>query len=287
MKAIYKRELKSFFHNMTGPIFMAAVLVFTGVYFVAYNIVQGYPYFAAALSGMSFVLLLVIPILTMRSFAEERKSKTDQLLLTSPVPVSQIVMGKYLAMLSILGFCMMIACLAPIIIHFYGGGSIAADYTAILGFFLLGAAYIAIGMFLSSLTESQIIAAVGTFCILLVLQLIDGIASILPTSSVGSYLCFFILLAAVAVFVYLMTKNTLISVACGAVFEIVLTVVYFVKKSVFGGVFADFIGSLSLISRYDNILNQTMDLSTFVFYLSIAAVFCFLTIQVIQKRRWS
>lgn len=104
MKAIYKRELKSFFHNMTGPIFMAAVLVFTGVYFVAYNVVQGYPYFAAALSGMSFVLLLVIPILTMRSFAEERKSKTDQLLLTSPVPVSQIVMGKYLAMLSILGF---------------------------------------------------------------------------------------------------------------------------------------------------------------------------------------
>ena len=287
MKAIYKRELKSFFHNMTGPIFMAAALVFTGVYFIAYNIVQGYPYFAAALSGMSFVLLLVIPILTMRSFAEERRSKTDQLLLTSPVPVFQIVLGKYLAMLSILGFCMLVACLAPIIIHFYGGGSMAADYAAIFGFFLLGAAYIAVGMFISSLTESQIIAAVGTFCILLVLQLIDGIASILPTSSAGSYSCFFILLAVIAVFIYLMTKNALISAVCGVVFEIVLTVVYFVKKSVFGGVFADFIGSLSLISRYDNILNQTMDLSVFVYYLSIAAVFCFLTTQVIQKRRWS
>ncbi len=287
MKAIYKRELKSYFHNMTGPIFMAAVLIFTGVYFVAYNIVQGYPYFAAALSGMSFVLLLIIPVLTMRSFAEERKSKTDQLLLTSPVSVTQIVIGKYFAMLSILGFCMLIACLAPIIIHFYGGGSIGADYAAIFGFFLLGAAYIAIGMFLSALTESQIIAAVGTFCILLVLQLIDGIASILPTSSAGSYLCFFILFIAAAVFVYLMTKNTLISFGFGVVCEVILTIVFFARKSVFGGVFADFISSLSLISRFDNILNQTFDLSTFVYYLSIAAVFCFLTVQVIQKRRWS
>ena len=105
---------------MTGPIFMAAIFVFMGIYFVAYNIVQGYPYFAAALSGMSFILLLIIPVLTMRSFAEERRSKTDQLLLTSPVSVTQIVMGKYLAMVSVLGFCMIISCLAPIIIHFYG-----------------------------------------------------------------------------------------------------------------------------------------------------------------------
>ncbi len=287
MEAIYKRELKSYFHNMTGPIFMAAILVFMGIYFVAYNISQGYPYFAAALSGMSFILLLVIPILTMRSFAEERRSKTDQLLLTSPVSVTQIVMGKYLAMVSVLGFCMIISCLAPIIIHFYGGGSIPADYAAILGFFLLGTAYIAIGMFVSSLTESQIIAAVGTFCILLVLQLIDGITSILPTSALGSYVCFFVLFIVAAIFVYLMTKNRVISCGVGLVCEVVLTVVYFIRQSSFEGLFGDFLNALSLISRYDNILNQTLELSTLFYYISVAAVFCFLTVQVIQKRRWS
>ncbi len=287
MKAIYKRELKSFFHNMTGPIFIAAVLVFMGIYFVAYNIIQGYPYFAVTLSGMSFILLLVIPVLTMRSFAEERKSKTDQLLLTSPVSVTQIVMGKFTAMLSVLGICMLVSCLAPIVIRLYGGGSFAADYAAIFGFLLLGAAYIAIGMFVSSLTESQIIAAVGTFCILLVLQLMDGITSILPVSAAGSYACFFVLFLAAALFVYLMTKNSVISCGVGAVCEIALTVVFFVKKTAFEGLFAEFLGSLSLISRYDEILNQTLELSTLVYYISVAAVFCFLTVQVTQKRRWS
>ncbi len=287
MRAIFKRELKSYFRNMTGPIFMAAVLAFTGVYFSAYNIVQGYPYFAVALSGMSFIMLLVIPILTMRSFAEERKTKTDQLLLTSPVSVTQIVLGKFFAMTAVLGLCMLIACLAPLIIRIYGTGALAADYAAIVGFLLMGAAYIAVGMFVSALTESQIIAAVGTFCILLLLQLIDGIASFLPASALGSFVCFFVLLAVAAFCVYLMTKNVFISCVTGAVCEIILLVFFFVKRSSFEGLFGDFISSLSLISRFDGLLDQALNLTTYLYYLSFAGVFCFLTIQVIQKRRWS
>ncbi len=287
MKAIFKREFKSFFHNMTGPVFMAAIFVFMGIYFVAYNMVQGYPYFTAAMSGMSFIMLLAVPILTMRSFAEERKTKTDQLLLTSPVSVTKIVLGKYAAMLAVFGICMLIACILPIVIHFYGGGSILADYSAILGFFLLGAAYIAIGMFVSSLTESQIISAVATFCILLLLQLIDGISTILPSGAVGSYVCFFLLILILAVLLYAMTKNVVISAGAGVIAEIILTIIFFIKKSVFGGVFGDFVTSLSLIARYDSLLNLTLDFSVFIYYLTVAAVFCFLTVQMIQKRRWS
>ena len=287
MKAIFKRDFKSFFHNMTGPIFMAAIFVFMGIYFVAYNVIQGYPYLTAALSGMSFILLLTVPILTMRSFAEERKTKTDQLLLTSPVSVTQIVLGKYAAMVSVLGICMLISCILPVVIHFYGGGSLIADYSAIVGFFLLGAAYIAIGMFVSSLTESQIISAVGTFCILLILQLTDGIASILPSGAAGSYVCFFLLILAAAALLYAMTKNITIAGGFGVICEIILTILFFVKKSVFGGVFGDFITSLSLIVRFDSLLNLTMDFTVFLYYLSVAAVFCFLTVQMIQKRRWS
>lgn len=287
MKAIFKREFRSFFHNMTGPVFMAAIFVFMGIYFVAYNMVQGYPYFTAAMSGMSFIMLLAVPILTMRSFAEERKTKTDQLLLTSPVSVTKIVLGKYAAMLAVFGICMLIACILPIVIHFYGGGSILADYSAILGFFLLGAAYIAIGMFVSSLTESQIISAVATFCILLLLQLIDGISTILPSGAVGSYVCFFLLILILAVLLYAMTKNVVISAGAGVIAEIILTIIFFTKKSVFGGVFGDFVTSLSLIARYDSLLNLTLDFSVFIYYLTVAAVFCFLTVQMIQKRRWS
>ena len=287
MKAIFKREFRSFFHNMTGPVFMAAIFVFMGIYFVAYNMVQGYPYFTAAMSGMSFIMLLAVPILTMRSFAEERKTKTDQLLLTSPVSVTKIVLGKYAAMLAVFGICMLIACILPIVIHFYGGGSILADYSAILGFFLLGAAYIAIGMFVSSLTESQIISAVATFCILLLLQLIDGISTILPSGAVGSYVCFFLLILILAVLLYAMTKNVVISAGAGVIAEIILTIIFFIKKSVFGGVFGDFVTSLSLIARYDSLLNLTLDFSVFIYYLTVAVVFCFLTVQMIQKRRWS
>ena len=287
MKAIFKREFKSFFHNMTGPVFMAAIFVFMGIYFVAYNMVQGYPYFTAAMSGMSFIMLLAVPILTMRSFAEERKTKTDQLLLTSPVSVTKIVLEKYAAMLAVFGICMLIACILPIVIHFYGGGSILADYSAILGFFLLGAAYIAIGMFVSSLTESQIISAVATFCILLLLQLIDGISTILPSGAVGSYVCFFLLILILAVLLYAMTKNIVISAGAGVIAEIILTIIFFIKKSVFGGVFGDFVTSLSLIARYDSLMNLTLDFSVFIYYLTVAAVFCFLTVQMLQKRRWS
>lgn len=287
MKAIFKREFKSFFHNMTGPVFMAAIFVFIGIYFVAYNMVQGYPYFTAAMSGMSFIMLLAVPILTMRSFAEERKTKTDQLLLTSPVSVTRIVLGKYLAMLSVFGICMLVSCILPIVIHFYGGGSLLADYSAIFGFFLLGAAYIAIGMFVSSLTESQIISAVATFCILLLLQLIDGISTILPSGAVGSYVCFFLVILVLAVLLYAMTKNAVISAGAGIIAEIILTIIFFIKKSVFGGVFGDFVTSLSLIARYDSLLNLTLDFSVFLYYLTVAAVFCFLTVQMIQKRRWS
>ena len=113
MTAIFKREFRSFFHNMTGAIFMTGVLIFMGIFFVAYNIVQGFPHFSVALTGISVILLLVVPVLTMRSFAEEKRTKTDQLLLTSPISVSGIVMGKYLAMVSVFGCCMLIACAAP------------------------------------------------------------------------------------------------------------------------------------------------------------------------------
>jgi ABC-2 type transport system permease protein len=287
MTAIFKKEFKSYFHNMTGPVFMAAVMLFMGLYFYVNNIYYGYPYYAVSLSGVSVVLLLLVPVLTMRSFAEEKKSKTDQMLLTSPLSITQIVMGKFLAMTAVFGICMLIGCIAPIVIHLYGGGAMLPDYIAIVMFFLLGAAYISIGMFVSSLTENQIIAAVGTFCILLILQLMEGISGLISSSSMLSLIGLIILAAFVAFLIYHMTGNVFIADAFGIVCAIALIIVYVVKKSLFEGLLASILNSVSLISRFDTVLNQTLDISSFIYFISISALFIFLTVQSVQKRRWS
>lgn len=163
MAAIYKRELKSYFQCMTGYVFIAFLVLFVGIYFMAYNLMSGYPYFSYTLSGMVTIVMIGIPVLTMRSFADDRKTKTDQLLLTAPVSVPNMVLAKYLSMVTVFAVPVLISCLCPLIIKMNGTAYLKADYASILAFFLLGCVYIAIGMFISSTTESQIIAAVGTF----------------------------------------------------------------------------------------------------------------------------
>lgn len=287
MKAIFKREFKSYFHTMAGPVVIAAIMLFMGIYFTVYNIIQGYPYFSPVLSSLSVVLLFVVPVLTMKSFAEERRSKTDQLLLTSPLSVTQIVLGKYFAMTAVPALCMVPACLAPVIVMLYGGGAAAADYASILCFLLLTGAYIAIGMFISSTTESQVLAAVGTFCTLLLLQLIDGIGSMIPSSSAVSAVCFALCVLAAAAMLYNLTKNLIIGAAAGGAGILVIIIVYIVKSSLFEGLFGKFISAFSMVSRFDAIVNQSLDISTVIYYISAAAVFVFLTVQSVQKRRWS
>ena len=120
MAAIYRRELKGYFNTMIGYVIIVFLLAFSGIYFMAYNLNYGYPYFSYVLSGGIFMLLIAAPLLTMRSFAEERKNRTDQLLLTAPVSLFQIVMGKYLAMITILGIPCAVYLLFPLMIKMQG-----------------------------------------------------------------------------------------------------------------------------------------------------------------------
>ena len=136
MTAIYKRELKSYFQSMTGYVLIAFLVIFTGIYFMAYNLNSGYPYFSYVLMNINYVLIIIIPMLTMRSFAEERKNKTDQLLLAAPVKLFDIVMGKYLAMVTVFAVPCLIFCIFPIIIKSFGTAYLKVDYLSILMFFL-------------------------------------------------------------------------------------------------------------------------------------------------------
>ena len=101
MLAIFKREFKSYFQNVIGWLFVAALLAVYGLYFYVYNLKNGYPYISYDLKGIGFIMMIAVPILTMRSLSDEKKTKTDQLMLTSPVSVGRIVAGKYLAMAAV------------------------------------------------------------------------------------------------------------------------------------------------------------------------------------------
>lgn len=288
MLAIYKRELKSYFHSMTGCVFIAFLVMFTGIYFMAYNLNAEYPYFSYTLSGSLIVFLVGIPLLTMRSFSEERKTKTDQLLLTAPVSLTKVVLGKYFAMVTVLAVPNVIFCLFPLLIKLQGTAYLLVDYSSIAVFFLLGCVYLAIGMFMSSLTESQIIAFISTFGILLLLYLWDGILSFLPSSAFSGMIGILLILTLIVVYIYHMTKNWMLAAGIEAVGIVTALIVYFVKSSLYENLLTKLLGRLALADVFMNISSSNIvDVSGLLLYVSILIIFVFLTIQTIQKRRWS
>ncbi|GCA66731.1 hypothetical protein KGMB01110_11670 [Mediterraneibacter butyricigenes] len=288
MRAIYKREFQSYFRSMTGNVFVALLVVFTGIYFMAYNLNMGYPYFSYSLAGSLMVYLVAIPILTMRSFSEERKNKTDQLLLTAPVSLLKVILGKYLAMISVLAIPMVIFCLFPLIIKMQGTAYLGIDYLSILVFYLLGCVYVAIGMFISSLTESQIIASISTFGILLVLYLWNGILGFLPSSAIGGLIGILLLFTVAVGYIYHMTGNVILSGGLELLGIVAGVVTYLVKSSLFENLLTNCLSGLALTDVFSGIAdNSILDVSGIVLYLSLIVIFFFLTVQTFQKRRWS
>jgi len=288
MKVIYRRELKSYFHTMVGYVFIAFLVAFTGVYFMAFNLNYGYPYFSYVLSSIHFVFMIAVPILTMRSFAEDRKNKTDQMLLTAPVSLWKVVLGKYLAMVSIFAVPCVIYLIFPLIIMTQGTAYLVVDYLSILAFFLIGCVYIAVGMFLSSLTESPIIAAISTFGVLLLSYLWSGIADFLPGSAAGNAAGIIILAAVLVLGIYQMTKNWLIAAVLETAVVITCVIIGITKASLLEGALSHLLGRFSLTEVLTGIAsNSLLDVGSLIFDVSLAGLFIFLTMQMIQKRRWS
>jgi ABC-2 type transport system permease protein len=179
MKAIFEREFRSYFTSVSGYLFAAFLLLFTGIYTMSVCLVGGYANYEYVLGNMTFIFLLIVPVITMKSFAEERRQRTDQLLYSLPIGMTKVVFGKYLALLAVFAVPTLVTCIYPIILNFYGDVSFRTIFVTYIGFFLLGASLLAIGMFISSLTESLPLAAGGTFLVLL----LDFFAS-----SLSSYL---------------------------------------------------------------------------------------------------
>lgn len=287
MLAVFKRDLLSYIVTMTGWVFIAFVLVFIGIYSTFYNLNYGYGNFEYVLSALTMIYLLAVPILTMRCFAEERRQGTDRLLYALPVSSGKIVLGKYLAMLVVLAVPLLVSCLYPLILSMFGDVYLPTAYAGIFAFFLLGAALSAIGMFASSLCESQVTSAVVCFALLLADYFVASLASIVPSGTSTAILTLTILIV-LAVFVLVaLTKNGIFSVAVGVVAEIALIVVALVDGSALEGVVPDLLSGLSLFDRFSPFVNGIFDLTSVTFYLACIAVFVFLTVNSFEARRWN
>lgn len=234
------------------------------------------------------ILLIAVPVLTMKSFAEDKKTKTDQLLLTAPVSVTQIVLGKYFAMVTVFLIPVLISCLCPLIIKANGEAYLLTDYASILAFFLLGCIFIAIGMFISALTESQVIAAVGTFGILFVLCLWSDLISFLPSSEMGTVIGLLIFVTVFALIVWGVTRNWFVAAILEAAGIVSCFLVYIFDSSVFQNGLSAILSKIDIRNAFDNFAyNNIFDVTGLIFYLSMSFIFIFLTVQVLLKRRWS
>lgn len=287
MLAVYKKELRGYLTSMVGYVFIAFVLLILGIYFTAYNLQYASPDFGATLSSVTFLFLVITPILTMRILAEEKKNRTDQLLLTAPVSVWKVILGKYLSMVTIYAIPVVISAFYPLIMGRYGVISYPMAYVAVIGFFFLGCAQIAVGLFLSSVTESQVIAAVLTFGILFCSYMMDGIESFFSDTAVSSMVAFLILAVVLGIVVYQLTKNIIFSSCVGGVLVIVVAAVYFIKPTIFTGLIQKFLNLFAIANHFDNFVGGIFDVTGIIYMVSVVCIFVFLTVQCIQKRRWS
>jgi len=287
VKAIYKRELNAYFTGMTGYLFIAFLLVVVGIYVMMLNFAQNYASFEYVISNISFVFMIITPILTMRAFAEERAQKTDQLLYSLPLSITEVVLGKYFAMLTVFLIPTFIMSFYPFILSFYGTVSIKSAFAAILGFFFMGASLLALGMFMSSLTENQIVSAVLCFGVVLGSYVLTMAASSLSGSSLASFRAFTVMIVLIGLVIWFLTKSFIVAGAFIAVLEIPLVVVYYTNMILLAGAFQKFISNISIFSRMSNFTGGMLDISALVFYTSVACLFVFFTVQSLEKRRWS
>lgn len=287
MIAIFKREFKSYYSGMMGWLLTGVMLLFGGLYFTAANLQGGYTNFTISLYSFVIVLLIFIPLLCMRSFAEEKRSKTDQLLLTSPVSVSGIVMGKYLALLAMFAVPVAIFSLYPLIMLMLGGVDLVASYAGILGYFFMGAACIAVCMYLSTLTENQIIAALSGFGVLLVAYLLPSIQTLFTTGSGLAMAAFVVILLAVSVTVGLRSRSLTLGAGVFLVGFVLLTILFNTKSAALTSAFTSVLGALALFEPFLEFVNGLFSVTALVYYLGVIVLFLFLTGQALEKRRWN
>jgi ABC-2 type transport system permease protein len=288
MLAVFRRELKAYFTSPLGYVFVGLFVLISAVFFAITNLLSGNPNFTSVLGTISFIFLFLVPLLTMRLLSEEMKQKTDQLLITSPLSVTAIVVGKYLAAFAVFLITLLITFLFPIIMSFFalmglGWAEVVGGY---VGFLLMGAAFISIGLFFSSVTDNQLTAALETFAALLMIWILDYVSQSVPSDSTAGLVFMAVLGAALVAVMYFSTRNLYVAGGVFVVAGAAIGLVYGFDKTLFEGLIAKLLSGFSLVQRYNDFSMGLLGLSPIVYYITFTGAFVFLTIRMVEKRRW-
>lgn len=288
MSAVFKREFRAYMNNVYGWLFMSVLLLFTGVLIAVYNFIGLTTDIRYALSFGEYALIVMVPILCMRSMSEDKKNKTDMFYLSLPLRTSSVILGKYFALLAVLAIPTGVLCLYPLIFALYGQVDFATTYTALLAFFLLGAGILAVCQFLSSLTDNLVVSAVTGIAALLVLYFVLPISSsLIPGTALASFIGFAVLAVLFALIAYLTTRSLAVTAVTAAALIVPLSVTYIIKPALFTGVFQSVIAMLSPFAQFEYMaVFGLFDIGSVVVFLSYAVLFVFLTVQTADRKRY-
>lgn len=287
MIAVFKHELKNYFHSLTAYVFGAFLLVFVGIGAMLYNLQAAVSNFEFVLSFSSLIFVVIVPILTMRVIAEERKQKTDQLLYALPISTTKVILGKYLALFVVYFIPLCFIAVYPIIFSQYGDVYLLTSYGSLFAFCMVGAALIAVGVFISSLTDNQGFAAGIGIAVILFNYFSVSLAEYVSATAFGSLVVFFILIALFCWIVYSLTKNENLSYGMGIILVLLGTIFYLADESKFEGLLPNIMKKLSLFDRLDTFVNGMFDMTAIVYFISVIVFFLFLSVQSLEKRRYN
>ena len=287
MGAIFRHELRNYFHSLTAYVFGAFLLAVVGLGSVLYNLQAAVSNFEFVLSFASIIFVVIVPILTMRTLAEERRQRTDQLLYSLPITTTQVVLGKYFALLVVYLIPLAVVSLYPLLFSQFGEVYLPTSYGSLFAFFMMGAALLAVGMFLSSLTDNQGFAAgIGIAAILLNYYSVS-LAEYTSSTAMGSLIALYVIALLLGVVIHNLTRNENLAYGVTLVLIAALTVAYFVNSSAFEGLLPDIMTKLSLFRQFNSFVNGAFDLTAIVYYVSVMGFFLFLSVQSMEKRRYN
>ena len=287
MTAVFKHELKSYFHSLTAYVCGAFLLAFLGVGAMLYNINAAVSNFEFVLGFGSILFAGLVPILTMRVLAEERKQKTDQLLYSLPITTTQVILGKFLALVTVLALPMVLVCLYPIIFAQFGAVYLPTAYGSLLAFFLVGTALIALGIFISSLTDNQGLAA-GISVVLILLNYFSvSLAEYVSATAIGSFLSMLVLILGLGIVIRHLTRSEGLALGTSVLLMAALLITYFVIPESFEGLLPRIMTELSLFSHLNVFINGVFDLNGLVYFLSFTGLFLALSVESMEKRRYN
>ena len=287
MIAVWKHELRSYFHSFTAYVFGAFLLAIVGFGAMLYNLQAAVSNFEYVLSFGSIVFVVIVPILTMRVIAEERRQRTDQLLYSLPITTTQVVLGKYAALLVVYLIPLALISLYPLLFAQFGDVYLPTSYGSLFAIFLMGAALVAVGVFLSSLTENQGLAAGISIAVILFNYYSVSLSEYVSSTSFGSIVALAVLILALGALIRYLTKNENLAYAVSLVLLAALCLAAYLNAESFEGLLPAIMKQLSLFERFQTFVSGVFDLTAIVYYLSVITFFLFLSVQSLEKRRYN